>query len=989
MGSKSNFPRKTKVREAAQKTAKQPLKKETGLGFPIVGIGASAGGLEAFSNLLRALPKKPGLALVFIEHLDPNRESQLVPILARETTMKVGEAVHGMKIERDHVYIIPPNANIEISGGRLLILRRTPDGGRVPMPIDQFFRSLAKDQQEKAVGVVLSGTASDGTIGLKALKAGSGTTFAQEESTAKYSGMPRSAVASGCVDFVLPPEDIANELARLARHPSSKAGREHVPDIGLDDGRDGLKGIFGMLRKMAGVDFSQYRKSTISRRIQRRMALSKAANLEAYATLLRDSPGEVDDLYQDILIHVTGFFREPETFKALETVVFPELIKKHATADDPIRIWLPGCSSGEEAYSIAMSLVEFLGDRMSGLRIQIFATDVSERIIEKARQGIYRETIVDEVSPERLQRFFKKAARGYQINKVIREMCVFARQNVIQDPPFSKLDLISCRNLLIYLEPVLQKKLMPVFHYALNADGFLMLGSAETTGAYEELFRAVDQKNKIYQKKPGTPRVSFNADGFYHRNEQVLLHEKSIGYQEESWTRLDVLKEADRVLMTKYCPPSIVVDENMEIIQFRGEVTPFIEPAAGEASLSLYKMVREGLQMELRGAIQRARQGGVIRKEGLRVKLRGQQRTIDLTVMAIGAPSSKERCFIILFEETSHSRLPLVPDRKSGKGDPKSGQLQQELAAMKEHLQAVIEAQEATNEELRSANEEIQSSNEELQSTNEELETAKEELQSTNEELTTVNEELLHSNIKLSEVNNDLSNLLRGVNLPIVMLDRDLNIRRFTPAAQKTLKLLPTDAGRPITDIRPDINIASLDQMLREVIEGLITREAEVRDKAGHWYLLQVRPYQTSDNKIAGAVMVLFDIDARKRSALLLSQEGDYAEAIVQTVRDPLVILDGNLRVKTATRSFYKTFKVSEGQTEGKLLYELGNGQWNIPKLRELLEKILPKNSHVLDFEVEHVFPGIGRRRMLLNAHRVPRGAEEEQLIILSIDAKE
>ncbi|MGB8353172.1 MAG: chemotaxis protein CheB [Chthoniobacteraceae bacterium] len=988
MGRKPISLRKTPTKATTQKAARPPVKKETPSRFPIVGVGASAGGLEAFSNLLRALPKNPGLAIVFIEHLDPHRESQLVPILTRETTMKVSEALHGMKIERDHVYIIPPNANIEISDGRLLIIRRKSDGARVPMPIDQFFRSLATARREKAIGVVLSGTASDGSAGLKAIKSGKGITFAQEETSAKYTGMPRSAIASGCVDFILPPEDIARELARIVAHPSAKARRTHALDMDADEGHDGLKGIFSMLRRMAGVDFSLYRKSTISRRIQRRMVLNKAGDLAAYAAILRDNPGEIDDLYQDILIHVTGFFREPETFKALETIVFPALVKKHTSLEDPIRIWLPGCSSGEEAYSIAMSLVEFLGEKISGLRIQIFATDVSERIIEKARQGLYRETIVDEVSPERLKRFFTKKARGYQISKTVREMCVFARQNVIQDPPFSKLDLISCRNLLIYLEPVLQKKLMPVFHYALNADGFLMLGSAETTGAYEELFRPVDQKNKIYQKKPGNPRVSFNPDGFYQSHEQAAFHEKSIGYQEESWTRLDVLKEADRVLMTKYCPPAIVVDENMEIIQFRGQITPFIEPATGEASLSLYKMVREGLQIELRGAIQRARQGGVIRKEGLQFKHGGQQRLINLTVMAIGTPATKERCFIILFEEKPHSEPPAVQDRK-GRGnrrDPKTEQLQHELGAMKEHLQAVIEAQEATNEELRSANEEIQSSNEELQSTNEELETAKEELQSTNEELTTVNEELLHSNLKLSEVNNDLSNLLRGVNLPIVMLDRDLNIRRFTPAAQKTLKLLPTDAGRPITDIRPDINIASLDHMLHEVIEGLVTKEAEVQDKQGHWYLLQVRPYQTIDNKIAGAVMVLFDIDARKRNALLLKQAGDYADAIVQTVRDPLVILDGGLRVKTATRSFYKTFKVSEEQTEGKLFYKLGTGQWNIPKLRDLLEKILPKNAQVLDFEVDHVFPGIGQRRMLLNAHRVPRGIGEEELIILSIE---
>jgi len=951
---------------------------------PVVGVGASAGGLEAFSKLLKSLPAKTGMALVFVQHLDPKRESQLAAILSRETAMPVREAKDGMKIAPDQVYIIPPNASMEISGDRLRIQPRG-DGSGQHMPVDQFFSSLAKSRQNKAIGVVLSGTASDGSIGLKMIKANGGITFAEDEASAKYGGMPRNAIATDCVDFILTPEGIAAELARIAKHPFLKVKPGASAD-GVEETGDGIKSIFMMLRSATGVDFSQYRKSTLNRRIQRRMILHKVDDVGDYVAHLKKYPDDVHALYQDILIHVTGFFREPESFKALEDQVYPKLVHGRQSPGDPIRVWLPGCSTGEEAYSLAISLVEFLGLRAGETRIQIFGTDVSEQVIEKARQGIYPEDIESEVSPERLRRFFTKVERGYQINKSVREMCVFARQNVIKDPPFSKLDLISCRNLLIYLEPALQKKLMPVFHYALNPEGYLLLGSAETVGAFDEIFRLVDQKHKIYKKKPGTPRIAFTPAAFEYGDVTHEIRRKPVAVT-ESWSRLDVLKEADRALMSRYCPPAIVVDENMEIVQFRGQINPFIEPAAGEASLSLYKMVREGFQMELRTAIQRAKQSKVgVRKEGMVIHAGGHEKNINLEVIAISAPPLRERCFIITFEE-----IPLVPESlpkagKTGKkDDPRVAQLEQELSAMKEHLQAVVEEQEATNEELRSANEEIQSSNEELQSTNEELETAKEELQSTNEELTTVNEELRHANTELTEVNNDLGNLLRSVNLPIIMLDRELRIRRFTPAAQKTMKLLPADIGRSITDLRPDLNLPDLEKMIREVIDNLSTNEREVQDAAGRWYSLQLRPYETSDNKIAGVVMVLFDIDARKRNAQLMKLAVDYADAFVETVSDPLLILDRDMRVRKATRGFYEMFHVEPEETEGKSFYELGNGQWDIPKLRDLLEKVLPKNSHVRDFKVEGTFPGIGRHKMLITAHRVARAGADDRMILLSI----
>src|ERR1700677_1872110 len=952
----------------------------------VVGVGASAGGLEAFTTLLKNLPEDTGMAFVLVQHLDPKHASQLPAILSRPTRMPVTEVKDGMAVEPNHVYIIPSNTSMGISNGALHLTPRKESGG-THMPVDYFLQSLAASHESRAIGVILSGTASDGTIGLKAIKEGGGITFAEDEESARYPGMPRSAIAAGCVDFVLPPEEIARELARIAAHPFVKTAPQLQAAETEGETRDGLRKIFALLCKTTGVDFSQYRKSTVNRRIQRRLILNKLDDVDAYVEFIREKPGEIDELYQDILIHVTGFFREPETFKILEKTIFPRLVGNRSLPTAPIRVWLPGCSTGEEAYSIAISLVEFLKGKSLEIPIQIFGTDVSERVIEKARQGIYAENIEAEVSPERLRRFFTKVELGYQINKSIREMCVFARQNVIKDPPFSKLDLISCRNLLIYLEPALQKKLMPVFHYALKPDGFLLLGSAETTGGFDELFRMADQKSKIYQRKPGTARFTFDPGLLSHVPEKVQYREKPALLAAETWSRLDILKEADRMMISRYCPPSVIVDENMEIVQFRGHINHFLQPAAGEASLNLYKMTGEPLQMELRAAIQRAKQGNTaIRKEGLEIKFHDEPRTINIDVIPLAAPALRERCFIILFEEVPPSPQPLAPEKIADRKDHRVAHLEQELAAMKEHLQAVVEEQEATNEELRSANEEIQSANEELQSTNEELETAKEELQSTNEELTTVNDELRHTNLELTDANNDLGNLLRSVNLPIVMLDRDFCIRRFTPAARKTFKLLPGDVGRPITDTRADIEVPDLEHWLQDVIDSLGTKEHEVQDKRGRWYLLQLRPYETADNKIAGLVMVLFDIDASKRFTQLATDGANYANAIVQTVREPLLILNGDLRVKTATRGFYRKFRMKPKETEGKFFHKLGHGQWNIPKLRELLEEILPKNSQVHDFEIEHDFPQIGRRKLLINAHRVLREGANEQLILLSIE---
>jgi two-component system, chemotaxis family, CheB/CheR fusion protein len=983
---KKRSPRPPKAATAAEsgpaKSAPVLSKSPDEISCPVVGVGASAGGLEAFTELLKHLPQKTGLAYALVQHLDPSRESHLREILSRTTQMPVVEASDGLRLEPNRVYVVPPGASMTVTDGVLQVGPREEGRGR-HLPIDRFFQSLAAHRGSKAIGVVLSGNASDGTVGLKAIKAADGITFAQSEDSAKFPGMPRSAVSAGCVDFVLPPEKIAEELARLGGHPYLTANQAREPETGQNG--DGLKRIFKLLRTATGVDFSNYRQTTIRRRIQRRVTVQRVEE-EEYLKLLEKNPAELQALFHDFLIHVTNFFREPETFAALARHVFPELLKDRGL-DEPLRVWVPGCSTGEEVYSLAISLMEFLGDKTEVPAIQIFGTDASERVIETARKGVYDAGIEADVSPERLRRFFGRVEGGFQITKSIRDLCVFARQNLIKDPPFSKLDLVSCRNVLIYFEPALQKKLIPVFHYALKPQGYLLLGSAENVNRFDELFTAIDQKNKIFLKRPNgntTPSFAHPPEGDDIMQREA--REASPDARASVWSRLDIHKEADRLLLAKFCPPALVIDDAMEIIQFRGEVVPYLNPAPGQASLNLFKMTHPGLAMELRSAILSARKGdGTPRRHVVRLGARGDAREVTMEVLRIDPPAVSERCFIILFEEQPPLAATAGASKKSKAADERTARLEEELSASKEHVQALIEEHEATNEELRSANEEIQSSNEELQSTNEELETAKEELQSTNEELTTLNEELKRNNDELNSLNDDLNNLLRTVGLPVVMLGRDLRIRRFTPSAQKLFKLIATDVGRAITDIQADIDVPDLAGLVHEAIDHLCLKEVELRDRQDHWYRLQIRPYETAENKIAGAVLILFDIDAARRSAHRLQHAANYSEAIVETVREPLLVLDGKLRIKRATTSFCTQFRVRPDAINGRLLYELGNRQWDIPALRSLLEEVLPRNTHVENFAVEHVFPKIGKKKMLLNARTVEPTPGEEPLIVLSI----
>jgi len=947
--------------------------------FPIVGVGASAGGIEAFTQLLEHMPANTGMAFVLVQHLDPTHASQLTEILSRKTAMPIQE-IHGdTPVEPNHVYVMPPSENLTIVGGILKTVPR-PNTGARNMPIDGFLQALAKDRQNMAFGMILSGTASDGTLGARAVKAEGGITFAQDPTSAKFDGMPRSAIASGAIDFVLSPKGIARQLVGLSAHSYLQHSPESAPDLVSADGRD-LDRIFVRLHAATGIDFTFYKHNTIRRRIKRRMAVHGIEDLKDYSRLVEHDSAEANVLAQDFLVNVTSFFREPGAHQRMREIVFPALLEARSP-DDPIRIWVPGCSTGEEVYSLAIALTEFIEEHAVRPGIQIFATDLNETLIEKARAGVYLEGALSGVSSQRLERFFVKRNRVYQVSQSIRDLCVFARQDVTRDPPFSKMDLISCCNLLIYLGTVLQKKALSTFHYALKPNGFLVLGSSESVGIFSEYFETIDRTHRIFVKRGKSVQPNFDLD----RNAAIGMAAPPRLPSQSSGAAHSIQKEAERMLLAEYAPPSVIIDEDMRVLQVRGQTDPYLRVPRGAPTSNLTLLVRPGLLAGLKAAVGQARkQNAPVSEKGLRVKRNDHFGMVDVRVSPIRGAHDQDRCFLVMFENSTEAKAASQKQAKSGKVgrvpkvsdqvvDQLHGEiarLEHELTETRDYLQSIIEAQEAAAEELRS-------SNEEAQATNEELDTAKEELQASNEELNTVNEELRIRNAEQSSLNSDLRKLLENINVPLVMVGKDLRIRWFTPAMEPVLNLLPTDQGRVITDLRA-ATIPDFAEMLAGTVSGGEEKHLEFQRPDGRWLSLRILPYRGLENTLDGAIATLIDIDDLKRAL-------DFAEAVVATVREPLIVLDGSLRVRTANEAFYKIFELEKQETEGRLFYEIGNGQWNIPRLRLLLENILPKDSALRDFEVERqTSEGIGAKTMLLNAREI-RQRDGERMILLAID---
>lgn len=846
-------------------SGKPPVK-----GIPIVGIGASAGGLEAFEQFFTNAPPDTGMAFVLVQHLDPTHKSILVDLVGRYTRMKVFEVEDGMKVQPDCAYIIPPNRDMAILHGALhLIEPVAPRGQR--LPIDYFFRSLAQDQQERAVAIVLSGTGTDGTLGVKAIKGEGGMVMVQSPESSRYDGMPRSALNAGVADYVLPAEEMAKQLVAFVELASGKSAKKKVSPLAATD--DDLKKVFILVRNQTGHDFSLYKDNTIMRRIERRMNVNSISELRYYVRFMQQNPMEIDILFKELLIGVTNFFRDEDAFEALKNKVIP-MIFMDRPRDQPVRVWVPGCSTGEEAYSIAILLREYMKNQTLDYDVQVFATDIDNEAIEVARQGSYPDNIAADVPVEYLKRYFVRVDNTLQVDQTIRDMMVFATQSITKDPPFSKLDLISCRNVLIYMGGELQKRVIPLFHYALNREGFLFLGHSESLGDSSQLFETIDRKWKVFRAKgdipPTMPRIYFSSPQTELASTNFRVTSTVNG------ERLSYRDLVEKMLLRDHTPAAVLVDENNNVLFVHGSTGGYLEPAQGEANLNLPAMARQGLKLDITTALRKSRnQKKDMLVEGIHVGRGKEAILVDLAVHAVTEPAALRGLMLVLF-----SRRDLPEPTKDGEGQPvfsglstdeRVRELEQELEATQEHLQTTIEELETSNEELTSTNEELQSSNEELQSTNEELETSKEELQSVNEELMTVNSELETKVHELSSANNDMNNLLSATEIGTLFLDTDLNIKRFTPSVTSVIKLIQTDLGRPLSDIAYKLNGIDLSERSAKVLETLIPYEEEVHAN-GKYFQLRILPYRTTRNIIDGVVITFVNISGQRQAEQMLKQ---------------------------------------------------------------------------------------------------------------------
>lgn len=957
--------------------------------FPIVAIGASAGGLEPLKSLLAAIPERSGMAFVVIQHLDPDQPSMLTTLLDRATPLAVVEATSGMALEADRVHVIPPGADLTMSEGILTLVPRKSTG-RLHLPIDAFFRALAADTHERAIAVILSGSGADGTEGLRAIKAEGGIGVAQEPSSAQFPSMPEAALASGAVDFRGTPQDIAGELVRLSGHPYVCTPHAETPAADLPGVQDkALTLLLASLRRHAGVDFSGYKRTTVLRRIERRMALRHTESMVDYARLLETDVDEGRALGRDMLIRVTSFFRDPGAFDAVKRQVLEPLAQRKG-AGDSIRIWVPGCATGEETYSLTMSLLEALDGTQVQPILKIFGTDLSDDAIDTARLGVYSRSAVADLPAERLGRFFESAEGGYRIVRSVRDLCVFVKHDLTWDPPFAKLDLISCRNLLIYFDAELQRRVIPMLHYCLNPAGFLFLGQSETITGYRDLFENVDKEHRIFVKVG-------DSLGLLHplragRDPELPLAERRAPERRQAAREAE--RQADHLMLTRYAPPGVIVNSQLEILQFRGRTGAYLEPPPGQPQANILRMARGGLAAHLHEALDRAKTEGVaVRKEKLRFHSGAEVQVVDLEVVPLASVGeSTERCFLVLFEPTDKD----VEDEESTRQPQRAAEplsetpremerVKSELTATRDYLQSLISEHQATTDELATANEEMVASNEELQSINEELQSAKEELQSTNEELSTVNDQLRHRNLELDQVANDLINVLASVEIPVIIVDLNLRVRRFTPTVRNIARFIPEDVGRPIEDLKLDVDVHNLAERIGGVLGTLVPREWEVQGRGGRWFRMQIRPYRTSDNRLDGAVLSFVDVDVLRRAVEEAEAARDYARSIVETVQSALVVLDAELRVVSANTAFYDAFSLVPTKIAGKRLLELGDGFWSLPTLRDALQQTIERRQAFLSLELDADLPRVGPKTFSFSARPIEWG-QGAQMILLAID---
>ncbi|MDB5271344.1 MAG: hypothetical protein JWP58_4384 [Hymenobacter sp.] len=959
--------------------------------FPLVALGGSAGSLSAFEGFFRAMPADSGMAFMVITHLMPDQPSELAQVLQHFTTMPVQEASDGLRVRPNHVYVIPPGRDMSILHGMLLLFAPTqPTGHR--LPIDFFFQSLAKDARDRAVCIICSGLGSDGTLGLKMVMENFGMVMVQAPETAEFDSMPRSALATEFVDFVLPAEQLPAKLLNYVRHPDTRPRREEADATTRP--AHALQKIFHLIRAKTGHDFSFYKRNTVFRRIDRRMNAHQIREFTQYVRYLQENPAEVDALFKELLIGVTKFFRDREAFGQLKARLLPLLRQK--PADSTVRVWAPGCSTGEEAYSLAMTLLECLGEiaPASYLKLQIFATDINPDAIDFARVGLYPDNVTADVSPERLRHFFTQTEAGYRIKKEVRDAVVFAVHDLNKDAPFTKLDLLVCRNLLIYLSAELQKNLIPIFHYALNVGGILFLGPSENLTGFQDLFQPLDVKWKISRRTDVASSLTRLAN-FPFALARQHAQAAPVSASSPMTSSHPARKEGpfatlvQRVLLRQYTPPAVVINPKGEILYVNGRTGRYLEPAPGLGAMNVFDMAREELNFELSEAVHTAvatRKDVVA--EGVKLRLDAGVQLLRLTVKVLEEGEPLAGLLLVVFEEQPTPRkvrlgkATLAPDH-----DAQVQALEKELHYTKHRLQTTIEEMESSVEELKSTNEELQSANEELQSTNEEAMTNKEEMQSLNEELMTLNMQYLTKTEELSQAANDMKNLLDATEIATIFLDNEMVIKRFTPPVHRIVPLLPTDVGRPILHFATTLRHETLAQDVRQVLDKLVTVEANIQTTQGQWYVMRILPYRTLDNYISGAVITFTDITALKTLEAQLQESARFAESIAETLREPLLVLDAEQRVLAISQAFAKLFGLDRDQAKGQLLRELDGGAWQQPALRERLETTLRHPTQpFVDFPYAADFPGAGPRTLRLFGRPLTSGGARTGRLLLGVE---
>jgi two-component system, chemotaxis family, CheB/CheR fusion protein len=963
---------------------KQADKKETGLEskIPVVAVVASAGGLEALQEFFSHLPGDSGAAFIVVTHQHSGRVSLLPELLAKTTTMMVMDAAEGVRLEPDHVYVSMPGGLLEIAGTVLHIDKGDPDV-RQYRPIDHFLRFLAADQAEHAICIVLSGAGSDAMLGVREIKAAGGMIIVQEPSSAKYSSMPSSANATGLADYVLKPADMPAKLLDYIRGPflqidPPRGERERLPD-------KSILPLLLALRNATGHDFTGYKRNTISRRIERRMNVHGIDDSAGYLRYLQKNPGEARLLMQELLISVTSFFRDQEAFQVINEKILPALLA--VCGDRPVRVWVPGCATGEEAYSVAILLHEQMTRAHRPVNVQIFGTDLDEHAIRAARTGVYPESIVADVSSQRLKHYFTHEENTYKVSREVREMIIFAVQNVLRDPPFTRLDLIVCRNFLIYLAPEAQKRILSLFHYSLRPGSTLFLGASESIGGLSDLFETIDQKWKIYARREvvpgGLPYIDSTFPGRPIQTGEPIERDAQPGHGTTA-------AHVQKLLLNRFSPPCVIIDGKGGVVYIQGRTGRFLEPTEGQPSHNILDMAREGLSAALSSALREVRTAArPVTRRGVRVRTNHVFEQVDVSVEPIDYPESLRDLLLVSFAVQQPELSDEKPTETADRPFPVcEEELEKELMYMRESLQTSIEELETSNEELRSSNEELQSTNEELQSTNEELETSKEEMQSLNEELSTVNTELQSKVDALSRMGDDMKNLLNSTQVACVFLDEQFKVRGYTEKARDLIRLVDSDIGRPLADLATNLAYDGLVEDCREVLENLLPRETEICDRQGRWYLLRILPYRTAGNIIDGVVITLVNIDRTKtaeQNKETAQTARDIFHGIVKTVHQPLVVLDSDLCVISANEAFYRMMRARASEVDGRSFFKLGDRQWDIPRLRELLETELPEHGALHDFEVEHEFPMIGYKKFLLNGRRLEQPAGKPALILLAM----